>query len=100
MRIKKDLKNFVENELESLVCGHIEAWWGHYVGMSVNEASYELDVNYDWRAEFQEIESDLKRELSSNEENYILQKYLKLFKKNYYESMQEGYKLHTGYYLK
>ena len=100
MKIKKDLENFVNEHLESMVCSHIEAWVGHYVGMSKEQASYELDVNYDWKSEFSEIETELKRELTENEEHYIFNQYLKLFEKNFYESMQEGYKLQTGYYLR
>ena len=100
MKLKADLKKFVSDKLESYVCGHIEAWVGHYCGMSKQEAVYELDVNYDWRSEFLSIEDELGRELTDNEENYIFNKYLKLFEKNYYESMQEGYKLQNGFYLR
>jgi hypothetical protein len=100
MKIKADLKQFVNDKLESYVTSHIEAWYGHYVGMSKQEASYELDVNYDWRSEFENISDDLGRKLTENEENYIFKKYLKLFEQNFYESMQEGYKVQTGYYLR
>lgn len=100
MKIKADLKQFVDDKLEGYVTSHIEAWCGHYVGMSKKQAVYELDVNYDWRSEFSSIENDLGRELTEKEENYIFNKYLKLFEKNYYESMQEGYKLQTGFYLR
>ena len=100
MQIKSDLKEFIYEQLQGYVQSHIEAWVGHYCGMSAEEAAREFDINYDWRAELETIENDLGRELTIKEEDYIFNKYYELFKKNYYISMQRGYKLQTGYYLR
>lgn len=80
MRIKKDLKEFIENNLDSIIEDHFDMWKDRYYRLTATDVYNDLVSNYDFSGELESVEYNLNRKLSLNEQAY----YIGLFQKTAY----------------
>lgn len=80
MRIKKDLKEFIENHLDSIIEDHFDCWKDRYYRLTATDVYNDLVSCYDFSGELESVEYNLGRKLSSSEQAY----YIGLFEKTAY----------------
>lgn len=83
MRIKKDLKSFLEKNLEGMSESHLECWKDRYFGYTKSRLEYDLDVNHDDSLEIENAEYDLERKLEDYEIEYLVRQFHKEVVKQY-----------------
>ncbi len=77
MRIKKDLKNYLRNNLEGMAESHLDAWKDRYFGYTKKRLAWDLELNHDDSLEIENAEETLKRKLSDNETGYLIRQFHK-----------------------
>lgn len=80
MRIKKDLKEFIKNHLDDIIKDHFDIWKDKYYRLTATDVYNELVSCYDFSGELENVEYNLNRKLSLNEQSY----YIRLFQKTAY----------------
>lgn len=77
MRIKKDLKEFLQNNLYGMAESHLECWKDRYFGYTKQRLEFDLNVNHDDSLEIEYTEDQLNRELADNETDYLIRQFHK-----------------------
>ncbi len=77
MKIKKDLKDYLNNSLEGMAESHLDAWKDRYFGYTKKRLEWDLELNHDDSLEIESAEEMLKRKLSDNEKNYLVKQFHK-----------------------
>ena len=83
MRIKKDLKNYLDENLKDIATSHIESWKDRYFGYSILKLKLDLQLNHDDRADIESIENELGRKLQDHEKESFCEKFHKEIIKQY-----------------
>lgn len=77
MRIKKDLKEFLQNNLYGMAESHLDDWKNRYFGYTKQKLEFDLDFNHDDSLEIENAEDKLKRKLTDNETDYLIRQFHK-----------------------
>ena len=83
MKIKKDLKEFLQNNLYGMAESHLECWKERYFGYTKSRLEFDLDVNHDDSLEIENAEYELNRELKDYEVDYLIKQFHKEVVKQY-----------------
>ena len=70
---KDDLKEVLEEGIEGMVESHCEAWKERYYRKSVDDISFDLNVNHDVSLELEYVEEQLGRKLEDGEPEIVEQ---------------------------
>lgn len=73
--IRTDLKKYFDENLDDLVENHLETWRDRYATMGTSAILYDLQVNYDWSADYEIVENEIGRKLTPNEQVLFEQKF-------------------------
>ncbi len=84
--MRKDLKSYIENNLEGIVESNIDAWKDTYFRKSLECLIDNLKYNYDFSGDIETIEDTLKRPLSDCEAEQFKRAFIKEFKKSFYQN--------------
>lgn len=77
MKIKKDLKEYLEESLKDSALSHLEVYQNRYFGCTKSELRYDLEVYHDNSLEIEYAEDSLGRKLSETEEAYLINQFNK-----------------------
>jgi hypothetical protein len=79
MKIGKDLKDFYTDEhLIGSAEGHLSGWFKtQYQGKSKEDCMFNLRTNHDNSLEIEHVEEALKRKLTPEEQDYVVEKFHK-----------------------
>ena len=86
--IGKDFKELVNDTyIQDIAQGHLESWSDRYNNYKTKkEVEFDLNVNHDPSLEIERAEEDLKRELTTEENDKLIslfnKKVVKLFRKS------------------
>lgn len=83
MRIKQDLKEFLNKNLDAMAESHLECWKNRYFGYPKRRLEQDLEFNHDDSLEIEEAEDHLKRELADHEKEYLVTQFHKEVVKQY-----------------
>lgn len=83
MRIKKDLKEFLQENLYGMAESHLDCWKERYFGYTKSRLEFDLDVNHDDSLEIEYAENQLNRELKDYEIDYLIKQFHKEVVKQY-----------------
>lgn len=75
MKLKADFKNFLYENIEGMAESHIEAWKDRYFGYSIQRLKTDLTINHDVSLELEMATYELKRELTTNEEQVLINRF-------------------------
>jgi hypothetical protein len=84
MYIRKDLKEFVTNNLESMAEGHLEVWKDRYYRKSKSDIRFDLNMNHDPSLEIERVQEEIGRELTDNEYSWFVSKFNRMVVKLLY----------------
>lgn len=68
----EQITKYVEDNVESLAESHVEVWYERYEGETIESIEYDLNVNHDHGIEVELAEEELGRELTGEEEEYLV----------------------------
>lgn len=77
MRIKQDLKNYLNGNLEDMAESHLDAWKERYFGYTKRKLAFDLEINHDDSLEIENTEWHLQRQLSDGEKEYLIRQFHK-----------------------
>ncbi len=77
MKIKQDLKNYIDNNMRDIAISHLECWKDRYFGYTKAKLEFDLDVNHDDSLEIEQAEYELQRKLKDHEYYYLINKFHK-----------------------
>ena len=80
-RIKKDLQKYLQDNLQDLADEHLDMWADRYAKMGIKAVAYDLSVNYDFSADFESVEQEIGRPLTSDEQQIFIKKFIAMIKK-------------------
>lgn len=83
MRIKKDLKEFLQDNLYGMAESHLDCWKERYFGYTKSRLEFDLAVNHDDSLEIEYAEEQLGRELTDDEVYYLCNQFHKEVVKQY-----------------
>ena len=83
MKIKKDLKEFMDANLYGMAESHLECWKERYFGYTKSRLEFDLEINHDDSCDIEYAENELKRELSDNEVFYLCNQFHKEIVRQY-----------------
>lgn len=83
MRIKHDLKEFLNINLYSIAESHIECWKDRYFGYPKWRLEQDLEFNHDDSLEVENAEDNLQRKLTDSEKEYLIRQFHKEVVKQY-----------------
>lgn len=83
MRIKKDLKEFLKNNLYGMAESHLDCWKDRYFGYTKARLEFDLSINHDDSLEIENAENELNRKLTDNEIYYLCNQFHKEVIKQY-----------------
>lgn len=79
--IKTGLKKYFDENLDALVESHLETWRDRYATMGTSAILYDLQVNYDWSADYETVENEIGRKMTPNEQLLFEQKFKSALKR-------------------
>lgn len=85
MRYKKDITVFLNSHLDDMVEDHFEVWQDRYYRMSNEDVYWDICNNFDFSADIDYIQTELDRELTSDEQEYFIFRFERTAKKNFYK---------------
>lgn len=77
MRIKQDLRDYLDGNIEAIAESHIETWKERYYGYTKRKLAFDLEINHDDSLEIEDAEWNLKRKLSDGEKEYLIRQFHK-----------------------
>jgi len=70
--MKKDLEDYLtESVKDGMAESHLSCWWERYQGKTKGEIKFDLNVNHDGSCEGEYVGSELKRELTDEENDIV-----------------------------
>lgn len=82
--VGEDLTEYLDNNLEDMVEGHLEAWEERYHRKKMEDVVFDLRVNYDWSGEHESLEEHIGRELTDDEKTYFKEAFIEEVEKSFY----------------
>lgn len=79
--IRKDLRDYFENNLDDLAQEHLSTWRDRYATMGTSAIIYDLNVNYDFSGDYETVEQEIGREMTDNEKMLFVQKFISAIKR-------------------
>lgn len=79
--IRKDLKDYFENNLDDLAQEHLSTWRDRYATMGTSAIIYDLNINYDFSGDYETVEQEIGREMTDNEKMLFVQKFISAIKR-------------------
>ena len=74
--MKQDFLDYLDEYLAEIVLDHLNTWKERYWLKTIESIQYDIKCNYDFSADFDSIESQLKRKLTDEEEEYYIQEFI------------------------
>lgn len=77
--IGKDVKAYMQEHKTDMAESHLECWKDRYYAYGGNKSKlvFDLEVNHDSSCETEEVKEELKRELTTDEETFIIEQFNK-----------------------
>ena len=75
---------YVEQNLNHLAYDHIETWKDRYWRKSLAEIESDLQINFDFSADIDDVETTIERELTDDEKEDFEQRFIKAVLDNFY----------------
>ena len=75
---------YIEQNLNDLADDHIETWKDRYWRKSLAEIESDLQINYDFSADIECVETAIERELTDDEKEDFVQCFIKAVLDNFY----------------
>lgn len=85
MRYKNDITKYIKDNIEGMVESHFDYWKDRYYRMSKADVLFDLHNNYDFSGELEWFADGIGRELTTDEEAYVIDKFYETVKNNYYK---------------
>lgn len=92
MRYKQDLVNFLGDNLLAMVESHFELWKDHYFRMTDKDVLFQLTNNYDFSGDLEYVADCLHRELTTDEQSYIITCFENCAYRSFYKNHQKLFK--------
>lgn len=83
--MKEDFKKLIDDYMVDVVEGHLEVWKDRYYRKSLDGVIRDLLVNYDWSADYDWVENQLKREIDDDEKEVFQKAFIKTIRMRYYQ---------------
>lgn len=83
--IKKDLKKFMNERLESIVDEHLNCWMERYFRKTNEQVEDDIKYNYDFSGEIEEVEMELKRKLDVEEVDFYIDEFITMAGRIFYK---------------
>ena len=75
---------YIEQNLNHLANDHIETWKDRYWRKSLAEIENDLQINFDFSADIDDVEETIERELTDDEKEDFEQRFIKAVLDNFY----------------
>ena len=86
-RYKRDLINYIAENMEAIAESHLECWEDRYKKHSCEDLRRDLEFNHDDSLEKESAEDQLKRKLTDDENDYLISRFhkecLRIFRDEY-----------------
>lgn len=76
--MKQDFLDFLDGFLSEIVLDHLNTWKDRYWLKTIETIQNDIKYNYDFSSDFDNAESQLKRKLTDDEEEYFIKKFIEL----------------------
>ena len=88
MRYKNDITKYIKDNIEDMVESHFDCWKDRYYRMSKADVLFDLHYNYDFSCDIECVADGIGRELTADEEEYVIDSFCKTVKNNFYKGMK------------
>ena len=74
--MKQDFLDYLNEYLAEIVLDHLNTWKDRYWLKTIESIQYDIKCNYDFSADFDDIESQLNRKITDDEKEYYIQEFV------------------------